>query len=79
MISCSNVSVWMLRNTEFSSNNITGIGISIYSATVWMKDVTFCVNWYMLQVYTDDGPENPLVGSYSVEELLDVFSSSAMV
>ena len=32
-----------------------------------------------LQVFTDDGPENPLVGSYAVEELLDVFSSSAMV
>lgn len=32
-----------------------------------------------LQVFTDDGPENPLVGSYTIEELLNVFSSSAMV
>lgn len=44
------------------SNNINNVGVSIYAATV----------------FTDDGPENPLVGSYSVEELLDVFSSSAM-
>ena len=33
----------------------------------------------ILQVYTDEGSNNPLVGSYSVEELLDVFSSSALV
>ena len=32
-----------------------------------------------LQVYTDESPNNPLVGSYSVEELLNVFSSPALV
>ena len=37
-----------------------------------------CVD-LMLQVYIDEGPNNPLVGSYSVEELLDVFSSGALV
>lgn len=51
-----------IYRTTEFSNNIKNVGISIYAATV----------------YTDDGPENPLVGSYSVEELLDVFSSSAM-
>ena len=45
-----------------------------------MDEVTrvVCVN-VILQVYIDEGPNNPLVGSYSVEELLDVFSSPALV
>ena len=45
-----------------------------------MDDITImlCIN-LMSQVYTDEGPNNPLVGSYSVEERLDVFSSAALV